>query len=209
MGRSPVRTTIPTKTNDGPSIKPRASSPVKMSGRPPSPAVSTKSNRSARSIPGSPTRPVPGSPTKTISGSPIKSSLRRPSVDTTTSGHSRYASVDTYRAKSPSADMHRAKSPSVDVSRAKSPAPSVPRTTDLSRAKSPGPAISTSRTGYVPPPRQSSLARAGMDLDSDEDESEPEAESEDDGFGTRPVEKKVAEEKARVGGSNSFGARVA
>ncbi|KAG8739440.1 hypothetical protein FRC12_016295 [Ceratobasidium sp. 428] len=224
MGRSPpIRTTIPTKTNDGPSIKPRATSPVRMmSSRPPSPARSTRSNRS---VPGSPTRSIASSPTKSIMskstmassptksapGLPIKSSMRRPSVDTTgpSGGHSRYASVDTYRAKSPSADMYRAKSPSVDMTRAKSPAPShmsrakSPAPSNLSRsgAKSPGPGSGPApRTGYVPPPRQSSLARP-MDLvDSDEDESEdPEVESEEElGYGSRPGEKKVTESDVGV-----------
>ncbi|KAG9122663.1 hypothetical protein FRC07_000869, partial [Ceratobasidium sp. 392] len=233
MGRSPpIRTTIPTKTNDGPSIKSRASSPIKMggSGRPPSPARSIMSNRSitsspTRSMAGSPTKSMTGSPTKSVSsaaGLPIKSSMRRSSVETTataTGYHSRYASVDTYRAKSPGADLHRAKSPgaemyrakspSVDMSsRAKSPAPSyVSRTTDVSRAKSPGP---TPRTGYVPPPRQSSLAH--LDVDSDEDESEdPEVESEDEelGFSTRQVEKKVAEKASgELGALRRRGASV-
>lgn len=222
--RSPVRTTIPTKTNDGPSIKPRASSPTKMGRSSPtkSPGPSPHTNR----------------PDAFTQG-------RRPSGDSSV-GHSRFASVDTARAKSPPYE-HRGKSSSVDLLRTRpSPAEaqrtkisgfevirSKPPTVDVSRAISPdfevirpkppsvnalrsdspaSEAKSTPRTGYKPPPRQSSLAIPAAMLDSDSDESEPEADSgsEELGFGSHskaPANKPI--EKERVGGTDSFGARVA
>ncbi|QRV80435.1 hypothetical protein RhiJN_08450 [Ceratobasidium sp. AG-Ba] len=196
IGRSPIRTTIPTKTNDGPSIKPRPSSPIKMP-RPPSPAHSA---RSGRSVSSSPTKSVSGSPTKSNMppgpSLPLKSSMRQPTSPT----HSRYASVDTFRgtasSRSPAFEVvSRTKSPTPSaMTRTKSPAPSA-----MSHAKSSGP---TPRTGYVPPPRQSSLAAP---VDSDSDESEPEeadSGSEELGFGGKKEAKTIRGRGAGAPGSS-------
>lgn len=212
--RSPVRTTIPTKTNDGPSIKPRPSSPSKMSSSP------TKTGRPS---------PTKSSPAQTSRPDAFAHS-RRPSGDSSV----RFASADTARAKSPpfehrgksaSVDVLRSKPPSSDTSRSNSgfevvrptPVREVPRSNssgfEVIRTKSPAPTLEarpTPRTGYKPPPRESSLVGAAGMVDSDTDESEPEADSgsEELGFGSHAKSDKLPE-KERVGGTDSFGARVA